>query len=86
VLSISPVHGVDHEALTVGVSHGSDLVATGGSDGAVKVWDLRHTAKAMAECTNGHSGAVRKVRWAPDDKQLVSVGLDGVIAIWNCYL
>ena len=79
------MHGVEHEALTVGVANGSDLVATGGTDGAVKVWDLRHTAKAMAERTDGHSGAVRKVRWAPDDRQIVSVGQDGLVCVWNVF-
>ncbi len=85
VLSIAPVHGTEAEALTLGVSHYlSDLVVTGGSDGGVRVWDLRKTAHPVADLI-GHAGAVKKVVWSPDDKQLVSCGVDGQILLWNVF-
>ncbi len=78
------MHGVDGHALTVSPAHTRDLVATGGTDGVVRVWDIRSTSGALAECV-GHSGNVNKVAWAPDDKQIVSVGSDGAIFLWNVY-
>ena len=33
----------------------------------------------------GHSGDVNSVKFSPDDKQLVSVGEDGNIFVWNVF-
>ncbi|KAJ4460800.1 putative Clathrin heavy chain [Paratrimastix pyriformis] len=33
----------------------------------------------------GHSAPCRQVAWAPDEKQLLSVGDDGAIRVWNFY-
>lgn len=33
----------------------------------------------------GHSGTITEVRYSPDDKQLVSVGQDGCVLVWNMY-
>lgn len=85
VLSIAPVHGSDGgHALTLACGNTRDVVATGGTDGVVRLWDIRASGKSLAECA-GHSGDVRKVAWSPDDKQIVSVGNDGAILLWNVY-
>jgi len=84
VLSIAPIHGNDGHALTLAPAHSKDIVVTGGTDGIVKFWDIRSTSSPLAECV-GHSGNVKKVAWSPDDKQLVSVGQDGAILLWNVY-
>ena len=33
----------------------------------------------------GHSGPVQKVKWSPDEKQIVSVAADCSISVWNFY-
>jgi WD40 repeat protein len=33
----------------------------------------------------GHSGRVLSVRWSPDEKQVVTVGSDCCVAVWNFY-
>ena len=33
-----------------------------------------------------HAASVSAVAWSPDQRQLVSVGLDGAICVWNFYL
>lgn len=33
----------------------------------------------------GHSAGVNKLKWSPDEKQIVSVSLDGSICIWNFF-
>lgn len=43
------------------VAAGNDIMATGGTDHAIRIWDLR-MAKMLQECS-GHSGKVRTCRW-----------------------
>jgi WD40 repeat protein len=33
----------------------------------------------------GHSGPVTKVKWSPDEKQIISVSTDSSISVWNFY-
>ena len=46
---ISPAAGATGEALCVASAHGRDVIATGGSDGLVRFWDLRAGGKTVAE-------------------------------------
>jgi len=48
VQSVSPAAGPAGEALCVAAAHGRDVVATGGSDGAVRFWDLRNSGRSLA--------------------------------------
>jgi WD40 repeat protein len=83
VQSIAPVHG-DGEGTAVASMAGRDVLATGGTDAVVRLWDVRSPGAPLAECV-GHTGAVRHLAFAPDDKQLVSVGDDGCVLVWNVY-
>jgi WD40 repeat protein len=65
------------------VAHRSDVMATGGSDSTVRVWDVR-MGKVLQEGV-GHSSRVASLQFSPDDKQLVSVGEDGCVFVWNMY-
>ena len=47
------------------------------------MWDYATGKKIMDGV--GHSGAVRSVAFSPDDRQLISVGEDGCIFVWNVY-
>lgn len=33
----------------------------------------------------GHSGPITKIKWTPDEKQIISVSTDNSICIWNFY-
>lgn len=82
--------------LTVAESHAADVnvidwnanepfIVSGGDDGAVKVWDLRHFDKgaAVAEFKH-HRGPVTSVEWhAGDATVLASSGADDQIALWD---
>jgi cilia- and flagella-associated protein 52 len=81
----NPVQVADHdgEARCIAVSHTGQFVATGGNDQLVRLWDYATGKKIMDGV--GHSGAVRSVAFSPDDRQLISVGEDGCIFVWNVY-
>eukprot|EP00762_Andalucia_godoyi_P004100 ANDGO_06274.mRNA.1 Cilia- and flagella-associated protein 52 len=56
-------------------------LATGGEDRAVRLWD--YDAGEVIATGLGHSGAVTRVRFAPDCRTLVSVGDEGAVLVWN---
>lgn len=79
---LSPAHG-DDEVTALAVFSGSELLASGGADGAVKLWDLR-SGRAVASGV-GHSARVRGVAASGDGRQVVSVGDDGCVFVWNVF-
>ena len=68
---------------TVAVSNNGDFFATGGTDQAVMLWD--YASGACLATGVGHSGCVHQLKFSPDDRQLVSVGNDGCVFVWNVY-
>lgn len=79
---IAGAHG-GAEVTALAPLHNSDLLASGGSDGVVRLWDVR-TCRSLAECT-AHSSKVTGLAVAADDKQLVSVGRDGCVLVWDVF-
>lgn len=73
----------DEEATCIAVAHNLEVFATGGNDWLVKLWDF-NTGKLITDGV-GHSGNVHGLAFSPDDRQLVSVGDDGSIFVWNVY-
>lgn len=66
------------------------LCATGGGgDCRVRLWTFS-TAKALTPVLitsgAGHSSTVRALQFSPDGKQLVSVGEDGAVLVWNIFV
>lgn len=71
------------EATCLAVSHNGRFLASGGTDNRVRLWDM---ASGALVCDGvGHSARVNSLRFAPDDKQVISVGEDGCIFVWNVY-
>ncbi|KAG7401997.1 hypothetical protein PHYBOEH_008518 [Phytophthora boehmeriae] len=73
----------DEEATCIAVAHSLAIFATGGNDRLVKLWDFNSSQLIMDGL--GHSGNVRGLAFSPDDRQLVSVGDDGCVFVWNVY-
>ena len=49
----------------------------------VKLWSFdgaKHLVDGM-----GHSGQINSIIFSPDDRQMISVGSDGCIFVWNVY-
>jgi WD40 repeat protein/serine/threonine protein kinase len=56
-------------------------VVTGGTDGAVRLWDVESGREL--NYLRGHSGEVYGVALAPDGRAAVSGGLDGTARLWD---
>lgn len=82
----SPLQWIDVGSEQMCVCRTSDgvLFATGGDDHKVRVWHFE-SAKLVAEGI-GHSRPIISLQFSHDDKQLVSVGVDGSVLLWNVYM
>lgn len=64
--------------------HNEFLFLTGGSDGVVKLWDMRYLSEDLHEFTE-HTEAVCRVRWNPANESLFASGsADTRVIIWDC--
>ena len=56
------------------------LIASGGDNGEIKLWNLRNDTVATL---GRHQGAVNSIAFSPDGKLLASGGDDHVLKLWN---
>ncbi|RPB12099.1 WD40 repeat-like protein [Morchella conica CCBAS932] len=72
------------------------ILASGGTDGTVRLWDIRRAASCLAclDKTNSgsykvdgknlaHDGPVNGVSWSEDGAQLVTLGHDDTMRVWR---
>ena len=60
------------------------VFATGSTDSKIRLWG--YNPLRLLATGDGHSAPVRSVKFSPDGKQLVSVGDDAGVLIWNIFL
>jgi len=65
------------------VSPSGRYIAAGAEDSRLYIYDLK-SCQCIQEC-DGHANAVVRVRWSPDQKQIVSAAKDGCVIIWNFF-
>ncbi|CAD2219716.1 ribosome assembly protein 4 [Angomonas deanei] len=73
--------GHSEAVLVVSFSPDSQVLATGGGDKEIRIWDMA-TLCPNQELTQ-HSSWVQVLAWSPDGKYLVSGSKDGIIIIWT---
>jgi len=66
---------------SIALSPNSKTVASGSSDGTVRLWDVE-TKKIVARWT-GHTNAARTLCWTVDGERVVSGCHDGTIRVWD---
>jgi WD40 repeat protein len=63
------------------VSPDGTLLAAGGFDSVVRIWDMK--TSALVSEFKGHTGAVNNVTFSPDGRLLASAGEDTTVLIWK---
>ena len=66
------------------VSPSGRYIAFAGQDSTLKVLAIENNE--VVGLGQGHSDAIKMIKWTPDEKQLVTVGADSCICIWNIYV
>jgi WD domain, G-beta repeat len=56
-------------------------VASGGNDGAVRIWDTREPGRVRR--LGSHSGAITALDVSPDRRTLLSAAIDGTVSVWD---
>jgi WD40 repeat protein len=75
-----------YKALSISVSPSGRFVAYGTETNEVFVYSISGLNQFTFLTKGlGHSGPVTKVKWSPDEKQIISVSTDSSISIWNFY-
>jgi WD40 repeat protein len=73
-----------YEPTTIALSNNGKYFAVGGTDDKFNLY-LTQTADKIAT-TRDHSFNINKIVFSPDDKQIISVGDDGCVIVWDLLL
>jgi WD40 repeat protein len=66
---------------TVAVSHGGTLIATGGHDKNIVLWEAGRGK--LLHKMSGHQGGIAALEFSGDDRLLISRGSDGMVRLWE---
>ncbi|RCG31275.1 hypothetical protein DQ384_11145 [Sphaerisporangium album] len=70
------------EVRAVALSRDGRMMATGGSDSLIRLWDMS-TRRPIGRPLAGHAGTVTSVAFGTDGRTLVSAGEDRTVQLWD---
>ncbi|MBN1935172.1 MAG: TIR domain-containing protein [Anaerolineae bacterium] len=79
---ITYLHGHQDNVRSVAFSPDGTLLASGGADGKIFIWDTK-TYRILGRAIEGHQGWVTCVAFSPDGKILASGSQDQEIILWD---
>ena len=59
------------------------FIATGASDGKIRILDVESRKAVMRSDAEGHNGTISAMQWLSDSATLLSVGFDTTIRLWR---
>lgn len=74
--------GHEHGVNALAFSTVSDVLATAGVDGTVRLWAFKAGMPTAGPLT-GHEGAVQAVAFSPDGRRIATGGADGTVRLWD---
>ena len=77
------LNGDNDEGRAITLTNDGRFLCTGGTEGVVRLWSYE-AGSQLANCI-GHSGIINSIKFSGDDRQVVSVGDDGCIFIYNLF-
>lgn len=69
--------------LNLAFSPDSRLLASGGEEYTVKIWDVKTGKEEPYSPLRGHKDDVSAVAFSPDERWLVSAGEDTTLRVWD---
>lgn len=79
--SIATLEGHRGSVLAVDAQPEGGLIASGGDDGLLRLWDASNGAVVAA--LEGHTARIKAIRFNPDGSLLATAGDEGVVRLWD---
>ncbi|KAH0468746.1 hypothetical protein IEQ34_001978 [Dendrobium chrysotoxum] len=78
------LQGHDDEIWFLQFSNDGKYLASSSNDGSVIIWEVHEDGEVLLKCTlKGHQKPVVMVAWSPDDRYLLSCGIEEVARFWD---
>ncbi|MBR9860585.1 hypothetical protein GYB22_07505 [bacterium] len=77
---LSVYRGHQSTVVSLDISQDQSMLASGGSNGHIGVWNLKNGAGTKL---TGHNDAVYAAQFSPDGKYLISASYDSTAILWN---